>query len=113
MGTNYYVTRDTCPMCNHAETRLHIGKSSAGWKFCFHAINELNLKSYRQWMDYISECGALFDEYGREFTLDQFLKLVDSKQCDKDNTTEESWRSEDSFPYNDPDGYNFLAREFS
>jgi len=109
MGTNYYAIRDVCPTCKHVATRLHVGKSSVGWKFCFHAIDYLELKSYRQWMDYISECGAIFDEYDRELTLDEFKELVESKQCDLDNTK----AYVDTRYYNDQEGYNFLDCEFS
>lgn len=56
------------------ETELHIGKRSYGWKFLFNAHNCKYWDLTKQGIiDYIKKNnGKIVDEYGEEFTLDQF-----------------------------------------
>jgi len=91
MGTNYYLTRDTCPMCGHSDTRLHIGKSSGGWTFSFRGYDGTDggpvIKSEDDWRRVIAECGTIWDEYGEEIPAEKFWELVESKRKEKLNHT--------------------------
>lgn len=61
--------------------RIHIGKSSDGWKFLF---NHNNWKYY----DYSKEsinaflecCDCIYNEYNEKITIEEFWTLVDSKK---------------------------------
>ena len=85
MGTNYYAVKKR-PTINEP---LHIGKSSAGWKFLFQEINKYNsfdwdleIHTFEQWKD--------------------FLDLVEKKQKEK----------HDEYSKN-VNGYRFTDRDFS
>ena len=52
--------------------RIHIGKRSSGWQFVWNANRfkyfEPNIKSLQNWL----KSGIIEDEYGREFTFEEF-----------------------------------------
>ena len=113
MGTNYYAVKNkptvSCP--------IHIGKSSIGWKFCFHRvdkwenyINDEPLNTFPQWKRFLEEQTTngniiIMDEYDRAVSLDDFLKMVEIKQ---------KVNNPDDFTYSDNiDGYRFESGEFS
>ena len=113
MGTNYYAVKNKPTV----SSSIHIGKSSAGWKFCFHRvdkwenyINDEPLNTFPQWKKFLEEQTAsgnivIMDEYDRVVSLDDFLKMVEIKQ--KENNP-------DDFTYADNiDGYRFESVEFS
>ena len=52
MGTNYYTKTDE-------GEELHIGKSSFGWTFSFHATDEI--RSYEHWLKYLKD-RKIYDE---------------------------------------------------
>lgn len=113
MGTNYYAV-STKPT---VMPPIHIGKSSYGWKFCFHEIG-----SFENWVDEKAICTfpqmkkflednikaekiVLMNEYDEVVDLDLFLNMVAEKQ--KNN-------NEDNFRYcKNIDGYRFESGEFS
>lgn len=69
------------------ETKIHIGKSSYGWKFVFNHNNkkyyELNRKSI---IDFINQDDIrIEDEYGKEIYLADFWKMVREKENGLDN----------------------------
>ena len=79
MGTNYYAMENVCPHCNRGNKLEHIGKSSCGWTFSFHATYEI--RSYKQWIEFLSKDGVkIQDEYGREISLEKFKELVENKK---------------------------------
>jgi len=83
MGTNYYLTKEKfCPVCWHGE-KIHIGKNSFGWTFCFSAAD--GIRSYKDWITRIEAGGTIVDEYGAVITLDQFKALVESKRGAENN----------------------------
>lgn len=113
MGTNYYAVKKEPTVLN----AIHIGKSSMGWKFCFHKvcsfenyINEEPLNTFPQWKKFLEEQTAngniiIMNEYDEVVSLDDFLKMVEIKQKE-DNP--------DDFTYSDNiDGYRFVDGEFS
>lgn len=77
MGTNYYLPK-ACPNpCDHcSEEGLHIGKRSAGWTFGFQAYPDESLMSWEAWKERIRTAGKVVDEYGDEFTPEEFESLV-------------------------------------
>lgn len=69
--------------------RIHIGKSSGGWKFLF---NHNNWKYYdysrKSINTFLESCDYIYDEYDRRITVEEFWALVDSK---KDGFTGKSY----------------------
>lgn len=109
MGTNYYAVRKateeqkekviTLIKDNNFEiannelqeliknTKVHLGKSSYGWKFVFNHNNkkfyELNRKSI---IDFLNQDNIrIEDEYGNEIYLSAFWKMVKEKENGLDN----------------------------
>lgn len=116
MGTNYYAVR------NRPTTRepLHIGKSSAGWLFVFHQINDtwddppVIWNTYNQVKEWLkkytvdSDEYVILDEYDKIISFDEFFRMVDSKQND-----EQCKNNKENFDYClNVDGYRFDNREF-
>jgi hypothetical protein len=114
MGTNYYVTtRPPCPTCNRHYESVHLGKSSAGWQFCFawndgeHYTTPVELKS---WL----ADKQIRDEYDEVIDHDKFWDLVEAKRdglCQR--TYDSPYRSvirDDEF---EMDGYVFIKGWFS
>lgn len=111
MGTNYYARTNACKCCKRGED-THIGKSSAGWTFSFHATYEI--KSYKAWLKVLSKKGTLiFDEYDREKSLEDFKKLVEAKRDAKFNHAIECKDSEYDKSFLDEEGNSFSEGEFS
>lgn len=77
MGTNFYHEVELCDKCHNAD-RIHIGKSSGGWTFSFQATE--TIRSYADWLKVLDGGGRIVDEYGSEYTLDEFKKLVEAKR---------------------------------
>lgn len=67
------------------ETRVHIGKQSGGWQFCWRHHDcryyELNLDSIKE---FLNTPGKIVDEYGEEFTFDEFFDKI-TLYHDKEN----------------------------
>lgn len=111
MGTNYYAIKRKLSLYNSA---IHIGKSSAGWKFLFrgyqdrewnYGVDKLNINSIDDWKKYIKEKDlAIFDEYDEEISYDDFFEFVEEKQKEenKDNFVDCA----------NIDGYRFSYRDF-
>ena len=113
MGTNYYAVKNTPTVLSP----IHIGKSSIGWKFCFHRVDKWEnyikdepLNTFPQWKTFLEEQTAngniiIMNEYDEVVSVDEFLALVEMKQ--KENNP-------DDFTYSDNiDGYRFESGEFS
>ena len=89
MGTNYYIHTPPCAAaCEHcaASEELHLGKSSAGWRFGFQADPEWpREQAYSLWLER-AKAGAIKDEYGGSVTLDDLLALIEAKQSGRSHT---------------------------
>ena len=114
MGTNYYVV----PNKPSVIEPVHIGKSSMGWKFLFHEVNEpyrdipIIWHTYEQvkaWLyrytvektDYV-----IMNEYDEIIPYANFIDLVERKQIQADDNP-------DNFTYcKDVNGYRFTEGEF-
>ncbi len=108
MGTNYFVVADGAL----GEQRLHVGKSSYGWRFLFEAHSELpdgtkitTAKDWRLAINGLTGGGRcrLEDEYGHAIDPDEFWQMVEART--KGLTGDEA--------YLDPEGHPFLECEFS
>lgn len=128
MGTNYYMRYRICECCERYD-EIHIGKSSYGWTFSFHAFREgdyeslatVGIKSYKEWIDLLENIkGGIYDEYGQEISLDEFKNLVKSKEKEKFNHTTYCQNSENSWDrrhaevncFLDEEGHSFSYGDF-
>ena len=107
MGTNYYVVKKK-PTISEP---LHIGKSSAGWKFLFQEVNKYNsfdwdleIHTFEQWKKFLENNNeiVILNEYDEEVSVKDFLELVEKKQQEK----------HDEYSKN-VNGYRFTDRDFS
>lgn len=111
MGTNYYAVKRVSDidkeniislirenklvsaneMLNDLVTshRIHIGKSSYGWKFVFNHNNEKYYDLNRDSIDKFLRLDdvILYDEYNREVSINEFWTFVDLKESGLDNKT--------------------------
>lgn len=89
MGTNYYFAVKSKAaihkLVNNDEINLigglHVGKSSAGWRFIFRAYDEYDtLEGLKEFYTSHSDIFELRNEYGDVIYFDEFLVGVDSKK---------------------------------
>jgi len=121
MGTNYYLKQTgrkrECTCCHRPfeKIELHIGKRSAGWEFSFQGYK--GIRSKKDWVERINTADASYvieDEYGRRFTPEEFLKLVEDTRYPgqhkqyvaalKEGMTHDSWQ--------DDEGWSFTSADF-
>ena len=134
MGTNYYLrTNEPCTeehKIDPAETNwccyntgnklLHIGKSSYGWTFSWHAIPEEKLTTSDEWYERLKD-GEIWNEYGERVTYEYFKDLVESKEASDLNHTTYCREAQDLSTQNhgykdcylDPKGHSFTISDFS
>lgn len=104
MGTNYYLkVKDPCPTCNREfdDGKLHIGKSSAGWRFLF--FEGFAKTPAAAFLRIRESDGKIINEYGENVSADDLIKLIESKK-DQDSGSEFEHLVE---------GYRFMSRIFS
>lgn len=108
MGTNYYVNTPSCPnACEHCveSERIHLGKSSVGWRFLFYAEPDWPRdEAFAYWVRRALS-GPVVDEYGRACSLAELLDLAHGKADGKAETP-----SVNGFT---SCGHDFNDREFS
>lgn len=110
MSTNYYLVENRPSI----DSGLHIGKSSAGWRFLFYKPSlwecDRPLNTFEHWRDFLKETTeagthVIMNEYDEIVSYDWLMKLIESKQ--KENRP-------DMFEYCDNmNGYRFFGGEFS
>jgi len=118
MGTNYYHRTNICKHCNRFEEK-HIGKSSAGWQFNFQGYNAEQhrppIMSFEDWKKELDANGKIVNEYGKECSFEEFVKMVEDKQTDKfnhfDYCTEKGYNMDND--WHDGEGYSFTSSDFS
>lgn len=114
MGTNYYVQTPPCPnACEHcsATERIHLGKSSAGWRFLLYADPEWPRdEAFAHWVRRALS-GQITDEYGHQCTLADLMNLADGTAEGISHVTPRPGRPNT----NDfrSGGFDFSDREFS
>ena len=117
MGTNYYHRTGICECCRRYDER-HIGKSSAGWQFSFQGYRDSVpiITSFEDWKRELQIEGKIFDEYGREVSFEDFVKLVKEKQSEEMNTYDYCAKEGSvnmTRRWKDEEGYSFSEGEFS
>jgi hypothetical protein len=125
MGTNYYVHTPTCAnACAHCSPseRLHLGKSSVGWRFLFQAEEDWpREQAYSLWRKR-AESGEIRDEYGEAIPRDELLAFIEAKQDERSHTADdpEMRRVHGAWLYDslraadfECEGYDFSGRYFS
>ncbi len=109
MGTNYYARYKHCASCKRYE-EIHIGKSSSGWQFMFHAT--LDIKNYQDWITFLSKDGVkIYEEFSKEVSLKDFKELVKEKQIAICDNHAEIYKEQGN--YVDKEGYSMSPYEFS
>ena len=83
MGTNYYLNTDYCPCCGQSKQRIHIGKSSCGWRFNFDGadLKTMDIDKIKEKLKY----GNIENEYGDEVSFDEFWEMVENKEVRSQN----------------------------
>lgn len=83
MGTNYYCETGRklevecdCGFTHIVNEKLHIGKSSWGWKFTLHSIPEKGLTSWKRWEMVLRESPRIFDEYGSDVKFGEMKRTI-------------------------------------
>lgn len=110
MGTNYYARSKICSCCGRYE-EIHIGKSSSGWTFGFHATDKIT--SCKAWFEFLSQKGVeIYDEYGENISLEMFKKIVLEKQKHIYDNHSEIYKGQDG-NYLDDEGYSMTTCNFS
>jgi len=56
-------------------TSIHLGKRSGGWKFCWNFHKDKYYKDKETLFAFIGS-GRIVDEYGTEFTPDEFIEMA-------------------------------------
>lgn len=105
MGTNYYAVKKK-PRIIKVYDKIHLGKSSIGWRFAFQGQPEY-YKNYKEFENFIlnNKEFDIIDEYGHKIEPKELLELIAEKQ--KENNP-------DDFTYDENiDGYRFSDEEFS
>ncbi len=90
MGTNYYLIKTlkhegACDHCPEGDVqRIHLGKSSIGWKFLFYADPAWGQEyALSQWLQQVEGADHIESQYGRSIELADLLALVMMKQGDR------------------------------
>ena len=108
MGTNYYVVRRKPSI----REPLHIGKSSAGWKFLFHEVNKYNdfdynleIHTFEQWKYFLENNKdiLILNEYDEEVSVKEFLELVKEKQKENNKHNFEYCKNVNGYRFSDGD----------
>ena len=88
MGCNYYwIEEDTkCPHCNRRdpeESRIHIGKSSAGWCFSLHVDPSMDINNLDDWLKLFAKPNSFIeDEYGDRVSIEEMIDKITKRSCD-------------------------------
>jgi len=129
MGTNYYWNANPCESCGRTDKQIHIGKSSLGWTFSFHATD--TIRSFKDWLKTFEGDGYISDEYGEKITVRDFVTMVTLKQDAKWNHARDVFDPNSDYnqyemaaypgyrilhnyhkDYLDAEGYSFSEAEF-
>lgn len=111
MGTNFYHITNECRNCGRRDEK-HIGKSSKGWTFSFQGYK--CIRSFADWLDVFNVLGgSIFDEFGNQWTIATFEKLVNSKKDEPKSMAKEVEKGVSHFYWLDEDDNSFTDHEFS
>lgn len=107
MGTNYYVKApqpcDHCGQEHICKQGIHIGKSSAGWKFTFAWNGGAYYKSYGEMERWLAD-KQIYDEYNRPVSQKDFFNMVEQKMHEANDHIEHNKAAGD-----DPAAYGVIV----
>ncbi len=90
MGTNYYAGINKCEGCGKFEEKIHLGKSSFGWRFGVE-IQEEYYKDFYEFEKFITQPEIIImDEYGEVISATDLLILIESKETHKPHSDMDS-----------------------
>lgn len=126
MGTNYYWHHNECDCCGRYD-EWHVGKSSGILQAITKWHDEepwlrLVVGTWRQWKLHLRSGGSLWDEYGKQLDVEEFIAQVDAwgqehrrRQWEwmRDHGRRTSTLPNPEVDYLDPDGYSFSTSDFS
>ena len=104
MGTNNYAFKKQPTV--FGDGCIHIGKSSAGWRFLFHDCEWFHtFPQVKKFLEDHADDYVILDEYDEQHGIDDFLNIVAEHQ---------KTRNKDDFAYDvkNIDGYRFCEGEF-
>lgn len=101
MGTNFYVTikedhERTCGECGQKTrmTRLHLGKSFAGWCFALHVYPERGINDLDDWKPILKgayrRCG-IADEEGVFYLYQQIVRRITQRKSLSETWDDKGW----------------------
>lgn len=118
MGTNHYHRTNLCDCCGRYDQR-HIGKSWSmfqGYRPDDWASDVPELLSWQQWKEHLLSGGTVWDEYGREVPVAEFIADVEAVPLER-RRRQTQWIFDhgygDEHDWHDSEGYSFCDREFS
>lgn len=129
MGTNFYHRRRKGFLgLFGCEEEQHIGKRSGGWQFSFRGYVERRdigmsktvvIGSWQDWKRVLKK-GKIFDEYGKEYSYDYFVVMVEQTKkpgmLNHYDETEKYYRhcynDFDGENWKDAEGYSFSSTKF-
>lgn len=125
MGTNYYLHMNQCKCCNRYD-EVHIGKSwrmFRGYRidpnFPAERVGPVGpVESWQDWKRVLKTTpdAQVFDEYGCEHHVDDFIADVESVPQDR-RGSQMRWLVDHNYPLGfdwvDDEGYDFHEGEFS
>jgi hypothetical protein len=119
MGTNYYVSTPSCTnACEHCDQsqRVHLGKSSGGWRFHFRAYPEWpREEAFQHWLA-LAGSGPIEDQYGKPWTLDALLAKIHDKQDGRSRLAPQrdlGYHGPLDGEFASAEGHEFMCRSFS
>ena len=100
MGTNFYLkkrlsqkkkneliryiqTDQYDKVVDELPKSIHIGKRSCGWKFLWNANDFKYFKPTKDSFERFLKSGLIFDEYGQEFSYEEFIENEVGKSLDQ------------------------------
>jgi hypothetical protein len=93
MGTNYYLYKDVCKVCGRGSDPIHIGKSSAGWCFHLHIIQDESISDLPDWEKLWNQPNIIIkDEYGEIISIDEMKKIITNRKWPKKDCSEEWYK---------------------
>ena len=84
----------------------HLGQRAGGWQFMFRAYPDIGVMDTQTWLRQLDDAEWIRDEYGRDYTVDDFLEAVEA--CAEGQPREHYGRD-----WRDRHGNAFSALEFS
>lgn len=116
MGTNYYLITNECDCCNRSD-KIHIGKSSVGWKFLLRYYDEnnndigLDVKNIDDWISLLQDSrNRVMDEFFEDIENHEMIKKI--LKTNNDNKLKNHVELGDNTYYLDDKGFNFCRSWF-